>query len=181
MTLYIVRHGLTEENQQQILQGHLPGSLTEEGREQVRKAAERLQQSETKFSCIVCSDLKRAMDSAKILGERLGLKVKPMKLLRERDWGTYTGMSVNEAKERFYRDEKWNFPIAEHPVESEEAIMARAHKVLDELMGLYADENVIVVTHGMFARCVIAARFGCGFREVAPMVNAEVRILVAKK
>lgn len=42
MTLYIVRHGQTEENLERILQGHLPGTLTQEGKLQVRCAAERL-------------------------------------------------------------------------------------------------------------------------------------------
>ena len=44
MTLYIVRHGQTEENLERILQGHLPGRLTQEGRMQVKRTAERLAQ-----------------------------------------------------------------------------------------------------------------------------------------
>ena len=35
MTLYIVRHGQTEENLKRILQGHMPGTLTEKGKEEV--------------------------------------------------------------------------------------------------------------------------------------------------
>lgn len=61
MILYIVRHGQTEENMQAILQGHLPGNLTEQGKEQVRKAAERLAETGVEFRSIVSSDLKRAM------------------------------------------------------------------------------------------------------------------------
>ena len=37
MNLYIIRHGETEENKQMILQGHLPGTLTEKGKEQIKK------------------------------------------------------------------------------------------------------------------------------------------------
>ena len=77
MTLYIVRHGQTEENLQAILQGHLPGNLTEQGKEQVRKAAERLAETGVEFRCIVSSDLKRAMDSAHIIAERLHLPITP--------------------------------------------------------------------------------------------------------
>lgn len=85
MILYIVRHGQTEENMQAILQGHLPGNLTEQGKEQVRKTAERLAEAGVEFKCIVSSDLKRAMDSAHIIAERLHLPITPMKELRERD------------------------------------------------------------------------------------------------
>ena len=87
MTLYIVRHGQTEENLQRILQGHIPGTLTEKGKEEVREAAELLSKEGVKFTRIVSSDLKRAMDSANIISERLHLPVTPMEILRERDWG----------------------------------------------------------------------------------------------
>ena len=42
MTIHIVRHGQTEENKLNILQGHMPGTLTTLGREQVALAADRL-------------------------------------------------------------------------------------------------------------------------------------------
>ena len=64
MIIYIVRHGQTEENLQRILQGHMPGTLTEQGKEQVQRAAEQLSKEGVKFTRIVSSDLKRAMDSA---------------------------------------------------------------------------------------------------------------------
>ena len=110
MTLYIVRHGQTEENLERILQGHLPGKLTQEGRQQVKRTAERLAQEGTNFKCILTSDLKRAMDSADILAERLHLPVIPMEILRERDWGNYTGLSLAEAKDKYKVDGKWVFP-----------------------------------------------------------------------
>ena len=42
MNLYIIRHGETEENKQMILQGHLPGTLTEKGKQQIKNTSERL-------------------------------------------------------------------------------------------------------------------------------------------
>lgn len=100
MIIYIVRHGQTAENLQMILQGHLPGTLTDKGKEQVRNAAEHLAEKDVQFKCIVSSDLKRAMDSANIISERLKLPVIPMEILRERDWGKYTGMPVSEAADK---------------------------------------------------------------------------------
>lgn len=104
MIIYIVRHGQTAENLQMILQGHLPGTLTDKGKEQVRNAAEHLAEKDVQFKCIVSSDLKRAMDSANIISERLKLPVIPMKILRERDWGKYTGMPVSEAADKYKKD-----------------------------------------------------------------------------
>ena len=80
MTIYIVRHGQTEENLQRILQGHMPGTLTEQGKEQVQRAAEQLSKEGVKFTRIVSSDLKRAMDSAQIIADTLNLPIIPMEI-----------------------------------------------------------------------------------------------------
>ena len=42
MKLFLVRHGETEENQQGIMQGHMPGRLSEIGKLQAKKLALRL-------------------------------------------------------------------------------------------------------------------------------------------
>ena len=53
----------------------------------------------------------------------------------------------------------------------------RANKALVELQKQFADETIIVVTHGQFARNLIAAHFECNYHEVATFVNAEIRML----
>lgn len=174
MTLYIVRHGQTEENLQRILQGHLPGQLTDTGKEQMEQAAMMLQEKGTAFDCIVSSDLKRAMDSAQIIATRLGLTLTPYPILRERDWGPCTGMPVAEAAQIYRTGGQWDFPPA---VETEEQIYMRAQRALELLKTDYDGRDLIVVTHGLFARCLIAAHFGCSFREVNSMMNAEIRTL----
>lgn len=183
MTIYIVRHGETAENLQRILQGHMPGTLTAKGKEQIRAAAEHLSEEGAKlaarnskpFTRIVSSDLKRAMDSAQIIADRLRLPIVPMEMLRERDWGKFTGMSIAEATDRFRIDGKWQFPAG--TTETEEGIYGRARKALDELRRLFADETIIVVTHGQFARNLVAAHFECNYHEVTTFVNAEIRSL----
>lgn len=172
--LFIVRHGETEENRQRILQGHLPGVLTPDGRRQMMQTAEVLSGYDCEFRRLVVSDLRRTMESAAIVAERLGLdEIIPTPLLRERDWGPYTGMPISEARQRYCRDGVWSLPGAE----TEDEIYARAQRALDFLRPLCQDGHVLVVTHGLFARNLVAARFGCQFREVTPLVNGEVREL----
>ncbi len=158
-----------------MLQGHLPGNLTEEGKTQVRRAAERLAKEAVSFKCIVTSDLKRAVDSATIIAERLQIPVVPMEILRERDWGKHTGMPLLEAAEKFKKEGRWIFPDGD--VESEAEIYERAEKALKLLREEYKDDAIIAVTHGQFARNLIAARFECPVGEVASFVNAEIRTL----
>ena len=174
MVLYIVRHGQTEENKQKILQGHLSGTLTEQGKEQVRLAAESLAQRTADFKCIVSSDLKRAVDSANIIAERLGLSVVPMEILRERDWGEYTGMTIQEGKAKYYHDGHWEFP---GEAETDEGIFERAKKALMTLAEEYGDSNIIVVTHGQFARNLLAANMDCSYHDIPSYANAEIRLL----
>ncbi len=174
MGIYIVRHGQTEENNQKILQGHLPGTLTEQGKEQVRLAAESLAQRNVDYKCIVSSDLKRAMDSASIIAERLNLPVVPMEILRERDWGEYTGITIQEGKAKYFHDGHWDFPGV---AETDEGIFERAKKALATLAEEYGDSNIIVVTHGQFARNLLAANMGCSYHEIPSYANAEIRLL----
>ena len=175
MPAYIVRHGQTEENLQKILQGHMPGTLTEEGKVQMATAAEELAKTEADFRCIVSSDLKRAIDSAQIIAERLHLEIVPMEMLRERDWGEFTGMSIEEAAKRFRINGKWEFP--EGTIETEADIYARAETAIRKLNELYKDDTIIVVTHGLFTRNLIAARRGCQYSEVAPLINGEIALI----
>ena len=175
MIIYIVRHGQTEENLQRILQGHMPGTLTELGKEQVQRAAEQLSKEGVNFNRIVSSDLKRAMDSAQIISDKHNLPIVPMEILRERDWGKFTGISIADAMDKYRVDGKWQFP--EGTTETEEGIYERANKALVELKKQFADETIIVVTHGQFARNLIAAHFNCNYHEVATFMNVEIRIL----
>lgn len=175
MILHIVRHGETVENLQRILQGHMPGTLTEKGIEQAHKAVESLSMMDEHFSCIVSSDLKRTVDTAMIIAGRLDLAVEKMPILRERDWGKCTGMPINEARERYYRNGKWHFPPT---AETEDGIYHRAERAIEVLRQQYSQhESIIVVTHGQFARNLIAARFHCPVHEVTPLVNGEIRKL----
>ena len=96
----------------------MPGTLTEQGKEQVQRAAEQLSKEGVKFTCIVSSDLKRAMDSAQIIADKLNLPIIPMEILRERDWGKFTGMSIADAMDKYRVDGKWVFP--EGTTETEE-------------------------------------------------------------
>ena len=141
MTIYIVRHGETEENLQSTLQGHMPGTLTEKGKAQVRATAQQLAKEGVRFTRIVTSDLKRAMDSALFIADELHIPIIPMEILRERDWGKFTGMTIAEASKSYRINGKWLFP--EGMAETEEGIYERANKALAELQELYADETLL--------------------------------------
>lgn len=174
MRIYIVRHGETQENHQQRLQGHLPGHLTELGKEQVRQAAEKLALTGEKFSCIVSSDLQRALDSASIIANRLQLPMSNTPELRERNLGECNGMSIASAREKYFYADAWHFPES---AETEAQIFERACKILAYFKEKYFQQNIIVVTHGLFAKNMMAAFYHKPVSEIPLMNNAEFHLL----
>lgn len=81
MEIWVTRHGLTEENRAGVVQGTLPGKLTEHGKEQARLFGQRL--ALTTFDAIFSSDLARAADSARIIVEYLNNKPQVIYILMQ--------------------------------------------------------------------------------------------------
>jgi probable phosphoglycerate mutase len=165
--LYLVRHGETEENVKHILQGHMPGTLTQQGIEQAKEAVSQI--SDTAFDVCLCSDLKRCVDTVNILLEqRKDVPIIFTKLLRERDWGSITGVVVD-------REKGVEMPA---DVESLPAIRSRAKVFLDYVLQHYDGKNVLVVSHGFMLRIIQAVWRNVEHKEIVPMKNVEIRELV---
>ena len=164
-TLYLVRHGQTEENAASILQGHLPGHLDAEGRAQAARLREQLRN--VPFDALLCSDLLRCRDTAAILNEPHGLQPEYTPLLRERDWGPFTGMDILKAR-----------TLIDDRAETVDALFRRARTILEEIGSRHDGGQVLVVSHGLFCRVLQAACLGKTLREIPRMDNAEVRRVV---
>ena len=165
-TLYLARHGQTEENLKRIFQGHLPGILTEEGKRQAAELGEALEEIE--LDAVVSSDLQRVVDTVRIaLGERrLPWETTPS--LREIDWGSWTGLYLS-AVDR-------NDPPAD--VETWEMLYRRAGKFLDYIRRNYDGKRVLAVGHGQINRAVQAwlEQIPAEGMNVIPLMrNGEVR------
>jgi probable phosphoglycerate mutase len=164
-TLYLVRHGETEDNVNQILQGQTDGKLTIKGIGQARELRDKL--ANNHFDAIISSDLKRAVDTAEILNEPHHLNLEQTLLLRERDWGDFTGRFIPDIQEE-------KFP---ENVETVDAMFARAMNFITYVKVTYRDKDVLAIGHGLFNRCIQAIYHKKTIRDIPRMVNAEVRIL----
>ena len=164
-TILLVRHGETFDNARQIMQGQTQGCLNETGREQARQVAQRLAQEPV--DVVVSSDLQRAVQTAEIIAESHGLTVVTTPLLRERDWGGFTGRFIPDLKGEVWPDD----------IESEEALLMRARSFILYITATYPGRRVVAVGHGIINKAVLAVYAGCTMREVQRMMNAEVRCL----
>ncbi len=164
-TIFLVRHGETVDNARQIMQGQTQGELNQRGREQAEQVAQRL--ASEPLDAIVASDLHRAIQTAEIIAEPHGLPVVTTPLLRERDWGSFTGRFIPDLRNEVWPDD----------IESEEALLERARSFLINMTATYPGKRVVAVGHGIINKAVLAVYAQCTMREVQRMMNAEVRIL----
>lgn len=164
-TIFLVRHGETVDNARQIMQGQTQGELNEIGFKQAQEVAARL--SSEAIDAVVASDLHRAIQTAEIIAKPHGLLVETTPLLRERDWGGFTGRFIPDLRGEVWPDD----------IESEEALLQRAHDFLQIMTATYDGKRVVAVGHGIINKAILAVYASCSMKEVQRMMNAEVRIL----
>lgn len=164
-TLLLTRHGETVDNAAQIMQGQTQGRLNAKGEEQARELAARL--AGRKIDAFVASDLKRAIDTCRIVAEAHGKKVVTTPLLRERDWGGFTGRFIPDLK-----DEPWPDDI-----ETLDAMKRRALDFLSFIRREYEGQTVLAVGHGIINKAIQSVYWNKEMRDIERMMNAEVREL----
>ena len=95
-TVFLLRHGQTEDNRKKIIQGQGDSPLTSEGIKSIKKRAAKLK--EIIFDAIYCSPLGRAKSSMKILLKELNQNTKIVfsDEIQEIDFGKYTKNNINK-------------------------------------------------------------------------------------
>ncbi|MDP9166832.1 MAG: histidine phosphatase family protein [Actinomycetota bacterium] len=166
--LVLLRHGQTEYNAGNRMQGQLDTDLSELGREQAAAAAEVLAKRQPLV--IVSSDLRRALDTATALAERSGMPVSVDTRLREThlgDWQGLTHFEVDDtapgARLAWRDDARW----APHGGESRVDVAARSIPLVEELLATLgewgsveageSDRPVVLVAHGGLIAALTAA------------------------
>lgn len=164
-TLFLVRHGETVDNAAQIMQGQTQGHLNDNGRRQAEELRDKL--AIESFDVVVASDLHRSVETAEILAEPHRLPVVMTPLLRERDWGSFTGRYIPDLRGETWPDD----------IESLEALKNRAWHFLDFVRSQYEGKKVLAVGHGIINKAIQAVFYGKQMPEIERMQNCDVRIL----
>jgi probable phosphoglycerate mutase len=156
MTLALVRHGQTDWNVAQRMQGSSDVPLNARGRQQAFEAANRLSAGldGRPWDLIVSSPLLRAQETAKIIAAVTGCKMGPVRpQLVERDYGDAEGTTEAEIS---FRWPDGNIP----GLESNEAVVARSTAELERLAAQFKSENVLIVCHGTLIRLTLTSLTG---------------------
>ncbi|NLA58935.1 MAG: histidine phosphatase family protein [Firmicutes bacterium] len=156
--IYLVRHGETQWNQAKRYQGQTDIPLTDKGREQAQRTAERL--ADVRASFLISSDLSRALDTAAPIGKKLSLPVISCPLWRERNYGRWEGLTRAEIQELYPQEWQANRenPMSTAPLGGETLaqLRERSIKALDWVLTEYQGHTGIVVSHGGLLRALLA-------------------------
>jgi len=155
--IYFVRHGESEGNAGPIRQGP-ETPLTETGRSQAGLIAERC--AKLPLETIIASTMKRAKETAEIIAEKTKLSIESSALFVERKRPSVTiGKPKDDPESLAIEGEYQNkFYLSDERHSDEENfddLKQRAKEALTYLASR-PEENILVVTHGLFLRIIIA-------------------------
>ncbi len=171
MKLVIIRHGETEMNKEERLQGSrnkdIP--LNDEGRKEVARLRDELLIFPQK---IYTSPLIRAKQTALIINERFNVPLIEDPLLVERDFGTLSGKQKSEVDQNILNadlEERYDY----HPFGGEDVgdVRKRVMQFLAQL-NLENDETNFIVTHRGIIRL---------FYDVFPLSATSSEVINASK
>ena len=171
MMIYLIRHGETDWNHQKRRQGRRDVPLNDQGREQMRRCGELL--AALPADAIVSSPLSRAVESAEILAECMGLArdtIVADEGLIERDFGDVDGMTKAELKA--YRARGGN--------EHQEPLYRVRERMMRTILA-YARKNdkkhIVLISHSAAIKSVFVRLYGKPELQRKQTKNAGVSII----
>ena len=184
-----MRHGRTAYNAQHRLQGQIDIPLDEVGQWQVRQTADALRElyvdrrPDIPNRLVICSDLGRAAATAHAFADPLGLEVHPDIRVRERSFGDWEGIPVEELAQRYPEDYRsWaEFRGGElkYGAEPKEEVGRRGVEALNDwAFRAGSDTDLYVFSHGAWISQTLQTLLGMAdahgdFADILSMRNAH--------
>ncbi len=156
MKLILTRHGETVENTDGIIQGHLPGKLSDKGRAQAEQLARRLKNEKLDF--IYSSDLERATATARAIASfHPDIQIEFVKDLRERFLGTWQGQRKEDLG---FSADKGILEYSPENGETLDEMYTRAGNFLNKILSKHPNESVLCVGHYGIYKAILAVISG---------------------
>ena len=173
MKLYVIRHGQTNWNLKGIIQGQKDIELNDKGINEARKAKDEF--NSLKIDLIMCSPLKRAKETAKILNTDKNINIIYKSELIERGLGDFEGESCITEEDDIYN---YHMNKTIRNIEPVVDLCNRVNDLIDEIKNKYKGKNILLVTHSGTARAI--ERYFYGIDENGDLLpenlkNCEIR------
>ena len=165
MLLALIRHGQTDWNLAERMQGRSDIPLNETGREQALVAASAL--AGERWDAVVSSPLVRAHETAEILASSLGIPLGgSYDELVEQDFGAAEGALVSELAARW--------PLRDFAdKEPDHEVGPRGIRALERITADHGSARVLAVAHGTLIRHTLATISGHEPRRFPKLDNAS--------
>jgi len=161
-SIYLVRHGQTAWNKEEIFRGRTDVPLDETGLRQAELAGEYFR--EISLQGIYSSPLSRAWQTAEQIARTQNLKVQPLAGLIDMSFGKWEGRPLQEVREmdqeryRQWRDEPHLFKLPDG--ESLDEIRIRAMATLEEMIKKHPEEAIVLVSHRVVNKVLLCGVLG---------------------
>ncbi len=170
MKLYLVRHGETDWNIDSKIQGHTDIALNEKGRRQAGELAKELAEGNYHIREIYTSEKERAWETARIIGNVLGITPRVAKGLEEICLGKWEGHTWKQVKEQFaeeyalwHSDRRNQIP----PMgESYQQLLDRLLPAIDDIIKK-EQEDTLIVTHSGVIMTLLSYVYDTPFEDMA--------------
>ncbi len=170
-TLLLVRHGETDWNRDNRFQGHADPPLNETGRAQARALADAMRREE--FAALYTSPLRRAHETAVILGAVLDLDPQADPTLKEVDVGSWSGLTRTDIEAQFPDGfARWlEYGHGWDDGETYDELGGRVVAGLLDISARHSGTSVLAVTHGGPIRSALAAAERVSFDEARRSIH----------
>lgn len=175
--ILLIRHGETLWNQQGRMQGQHDSPLTPLGLQQARQLAARLKG--VPFTTLYSSDLGRAHQTARCIGDATGHDIVADMSLRERGFGIFEGLTNTEIKNRYPEDyecfARREPDFAMEGGESASGFRDRCVAGLEQIAQRHVGETIAVVSHGLVLDALYrtACRMALDVPRGFPLLNCS--------
>ena len=173
--LTLVRHGQSDWNNKNLFTGWENPGLTKKGVEEAHKTGNLLKEENKNYSYLFTSILDRAINTADIILEELGIgqiNVIRDQALNERDYGELTGLNKDAARKKWGEDQvhiwRRSFDV---PPPGGESLKDTAEIVIpyfrDKILPLLIeDNNILISAHGNSLRALVMHIEGLSSEEI---------------
>ncbi len=178
--IYIVRHGETDWNIENKMQGHTDIPLNKKGRTQAKEIA--LHLKDTQLDIIYSSPLSRAYETASIINIHHKKKILTDTALRERQFGELEGKTyeeVNAYHPALVFPESWKYPHYRPPEgESLGDMEKRISLFMTKLLKKSGGKTVLLVTHGVALRILISVVMKLPLEQVGSLHHGNAALSI---
>lgn len=155
MNIVLVRHGETDWNREERIQGRKNIPLNGNGRKQMQEIGEKfLNNTKKSFDFVGTSPLMRARESAEICSNILKLPLRIFPEFMERSFGLLEGKTLKEIGEDYFSEDIENVADSRLGMEDLYSLENRLKKGIEQLISDYPGEGILLVTHGSIIKAV---------------------------